>query len=88
MTYFLLFIIILNVTAFTAFGIDKYLAIHNKQRIREKSLLYLAIGGGSIGSIAGQKIFRHKIQKFKGVLWIILLTHTIIFLAVFLQGYM
>ncbi len=79
MNYFIILAIILNILAFVAFGIDKYLAIFDKRRIREKILLLLAICGGSIGAIAAQKIFRHKTQKFKGILWIILLSHIILF---------
>jgi uncharacterized membrane protein YsdA (DUF1294 family) len=79
MGYFIAFFISLNLITFAVFGIDKYSAIHNRRRIREKTLLYLAIVGGSIGAVAAQKLFRHKTQKFKGVMWLILLIHTAVF---------
>ncbi len=58
--YYLIFI---NLFTFIVFGIDKYKAIKNKYRIKEKTLFFLAIIGGVIGAIFGMKIFRHKTLK-------------------------
>ena len=41
-------------------GIDKYKAIHHKWRISEKTLFVSALLLGSVGSIAGMYVFRHK----------------------------
>lgn len=71
----ILVLFLINITTLIAFGVDKYLAITNRYRLSEKSLLVLAIAGGSIGAIAAQRIFRHKTQKFKYVLWWILVVH-------------
>lgn len=76
--YFLALLTLLNVIVFAVFGIDKYLARKRYRRISEKTLLRLAVFGGSIGAIAGQKIFRHKTQKLKGVLQGILLVHAVL----------
>ena len=65
----------LNAVTLIIFGIDKYLARMNRYRISEKSLLTLALIGGSVGAITAQKMFRHKTRKFKYVLWVILLLH-------------
>lgn len=60
--------IFINLATFFAFGIDKYRSIAKKRRISERSLLIMAIAGGSVGAISGQRIFRHKTQKFRGLL--------------------
>ena len=52
-----------NVIAFGAFGHDKHLAREGAWRISEQTLLLLALVGGSIGAIAGQRYFRHKTRK-------------------------
>lgn len=56
----LLYLLAINVVAFLAFGIDKYKAQHNKWRIPESTLLTMAVLGGSIGALAGMKVWRHK----------------------------
>lgn len=40
--------------------LDKYFSKNNMYRISEKSLFFIAILGGSIGSIIGMYQFRHK----------------------------
>lgn len=40
--------------------LDKYFAKNNMYRISEKSLFFIAILGGAIGSILGMYQFRHK----------------------------
>jgi uncharacterized membrane protein YsdA (DUF1294 family) len=54
------YIIIINVYGFLIMGIDKQRAIRGAWRISERSLFLTAIVGGSIGTIAGMKYFRHK----------------------------
>ena len=56
----LLYLLAINVVAFFAFGIDKYKAQHDKWRIPESTLLSMAVLGGSIGALAGMKVWRHK----------------------------
>ncbi|MGI5984768.1 MAG: DUF1294 domain-containing protein [Clostridiales bacterium] len=60
-----LWLVIINLASFTAMGIDKYKASHNKWRIPEKNLFLLAAIGGSIGGIAGIYMFRHKTMHKK-----------------------
>lgn len=87
MNYLIAILIVLNLLSFVTFGIDKYRATRKKRRISENRLLFLTIIGGSVGSLAGQKLFNHKTQKFKGVLWVALLTHILVFGAVLRSGY-
>lgn len=44
-------------------GYDKRLAVKNKRRISEKGLLFWVTIGGTIGSLLGMLLFRHKISK-------------------------
>lgn len=59
------YLIIINIYQFIIMGLDKLLAIKKKNRISEKTLLLNAFIGGSIGSIFGMYIFRHKTKKLK-----------------------
>lgn len=63
--YFVLYLIFVNMIAFLAYGIDKKRAVRKQWRISEKALLGMAVLGGSIGALAGMKIFHHKTRKAK-----------------------
>lgn len=65
--YYLIFI---NILAFLLFGLDKYKAIKNKWRIKERDLILSAFFGGSIGALLGMIIFRHKIRRIKFIILI------------------
>lgn len=71
----LFFFLLINLLTLVVFGVDKYLATTQRYRISEKSLLILAMAGGCIGAIGAQRLFRHKTQKFRYVLWMILIVH-------------
>lgn len=64
LTYLLLAI---NVLTFLIYGLDKYKAKRAKWRISERTLLYMALMGGSIGAWLGMKVWHHKTmhKKFK-----------------------
>ena len=49
-----------NLLGFLLMGIDKYKARKRGFRIPEKTLFMTALIGGSIGSILGMYVFRHK----------------------------
>lgn len=55
-----LYLAAVNVVAFLAFGLDKLKAKADAWRIPEKTLLGLAVIGGSVGAILGMRFFRHK----------------------------
>jgi uncharacterized membrane protein YsdA (DUF1294 family) len=59
----LYYLILINLIAFLAFGVDKYKAIHHKWRIPEAHLFLLAFLGGSLGALLGMLIFHHKTRK-------------------------
>lgn len=53
----------INALTFLLFGWDKLRALWNKRRTREKTLLWLAFLGGSVGAKAAQRVFNHKTTK-------------------------
>ncbi|MCP4209313.1 MAG: DUF1294 domain-containing protein [Shimia sp.] len=53
----------LNLVTYTFFQADKERAIHGESRISERTLLLLALSGGSIGAKIAQRRFYHKTQK-------------------------
>lgn len=76
MIYLLLYVLSISIIGFIVFGIDKYKAIHNHTRIREKDLLLLTALGGGIGARLAMKCFRHKtikhtfLRKFRLIIFI------------------
>ena len=61
MKYLLLvYLAVMSLIAFAAFGLDKFKAKTNRWRIPERILFLLAILGGGVGAFLGMKVFRHK----------------------------
>lgn len=60
-----MYLTFINILAFVCFGIDKRKAKNHQWRISEKTLLGIAICGGSVGAILGMRFFRHKTQHAK-----------------------
>ena len=58
--YIVLYLLVVNLVGFAAMGIDKFKAKNHAWRIPEATLFFIAIIGGSIGSIAGMRVFHHK----------------------------
>ena len=59
-TLLISYAIIMNIVGFALMGIDKHKAKKRAFRIPEATLFTVALIGGSIGSILGMYIFRHK----------------------------
>ena len=55
-----LYAAVMSLITFVVFGIDKYKAITNRWRIRERTLFLLAILGGGAGAFLGMQVFHHK----------------------------
>lgn len=53
-----------NITAFILYGADKKKAKRGQWRIPEKTLLGVAVIGGSAGAILGMFLFRHKTKHW------------------------
>lgn len=63
-----IYLLIINLIGILIMYIDKRKAKYGKWRIPEKTLLIIALLGGSVGTIIGMYAFRHKTQKMKFVL--------------------
>lgn len=76
----MMYLIAVNLLDFFCFWLDKQKAKTNQWRISEKTLLGIAICGGSLGAICGMRIFRHKTRhaKFTVGLPVILLIQAVI----------
>lgn len=61
----LVYLAVMNLLAFSVFGVDKSKAKRGKWRVPERTLLVLAAFGGSAGAVLGMIIFRHKTRKRK-----------------------
>ena len=60
MKYLQLYLLIVNAVAFVLMLTDKLKAQKSKRRIPESTMLTFAALGGSIGTLMGMYIFRHK----------------------------
>lgn len=58
----LVWLVCINLLGFFQMYADKRRAKRDKWRIPEKRLFLVAAIGGSVGSILGMKVFRHKTQ--------------------------
>lgn len=70
-----LFLLTINFFAFAGFGFDKQRARRGDRRMPERSLLFLALIGGTGGAWVGRRYFRHKTRKagFSAILGLITL---------------
>lgn len=57
------YLVIVNIAAFWAYGSDKRRARHEHWRIPENALLTFSLLGGAVGSLAGMRVFHHKTRK-------------------------
>lgn len=80
----LMYLLVINGVAFLFYGLDKWLAIEHKSRIRIVTLLLVALLGGSIGALIAMYVFRHKTRKIYftiGVPLILIMQIIVIFYA-------
>ena len=82
--YLLYYLIIINIVSLLAFGHDKQAAIKHQQRIRNRTLILLAVIGGSIGALAGMSIYHHKTKQapfYVGIPLILVVQIIVVFLV-------
>ena len=79
----ILYITCINLVTFVMFAWDKYTAIKGQWRVPEKTLLMLALVGGSPGAIIAQQRLRHKTRKqpFRSRLLMIAGLHALLLVA-------
>ena len=77
-----IYLIAVNLVAFILYGADKSKAKRGKWRISEKTLIGIAVMGGSVGAILGMHVFRHKTRHwyFRYGLPAILVIQVVLFL--------
>ena len=68
MKYLIIYLILINAAAFLLMLIDKYRARKKLWRIPERTLMAMALLGGSVGAIAGMYCFRHKTKHLKFII--------------------
>ncbi|MDQ0323632.1 uncharacterized membrane protein YsdA (DUF1294 family) [Pararhizobium capsulatum DSM 1112] len=73
----LLIYLLVNVVVYCVYWWDKQAAIEGAWRVRESTLLWLAIAGGSLGALTAQQVLRHKTRKepFRSILMTIGVLH-------------
>ena len=77
------YFIVINIWAFGLFYWDKLAAEQRQWRIRESTLLTISLLGGTIGSLGGREIFRHKTRKqpFTAYLYAIVALHILLIIV-------
>lgn len=82
----LYYLLIINAAGFALMLVDKWKAKNNRWRVRESTLLLAAALGGSVGSLAGMYLFRHKTQHLKFTVGIPLILAAQCFLVVLIMA--
>ena len=86
MKLLLYYLLIINAAGLLLMLVDKWKAKKNRWRVRESTLLIIAALGGSIGSLAGMYLFRHKTQHLKFTLGVPLILAAQCLVAVVLMA--
>lgn len=76
----LIFLAFINAATFVAFWADKKQSMTGGYRISEKTLLTLALFGGSPAAFIASRLFRHKTKKgsFRAMFWLVVIIQIII----------
>ena len=82
--YVIYYLLFLNLLGFFFMHLDKERAKSGKWRIKESTLITIALLGGSIGSLLGMKVFRHKTKhnKFKYGIPFIIIVQVLIYIYI------
>lgn len=72
-----IYLLIINLLAFSAMAFDKFRAVRGGWRVRERTLLWLGFLGGALSELLAMLLFRHKIRhkKFTVLLPLFLILH-------------
>ena len=70
----------INAAAFVVMAVDKYRAQHQQWRVRESTLMLLALLGGSLGTLLAMWACHHKTQhkKFTILVPLLLVLQTVL----------
>lgn len=83
----LIYVLSINLIGFLSMFIDKQKAKRGNWRTPEKTLLTIALIGGSIGSLIGMYTFKHKTHKPRFYIGIPCIIVVQIFLIIYLKMY-
>lgn len=86
MKLLLYYLLLINAAGLALMLVDKWKAKKNRWRVRESTLLLIAALGGSVGSLAGMYLFRHKTLHLKFTLGIPLILAGQCFIAVLVMA--
>ena len=86
MKLLLYYLLLINAAGFLLMLVDKWKAKKNRWRVRESTLLIVAALGGSVGSLVGMYLFRHKTLHLKFTVGIPLILAAQCFLAVLVMA--
>ena len=64
MTYYLIYLALINLFTFFLYAADKRRARRGAWRVPEKALLGFSLLGGAVGGLAAMQCFRHKTKHF------------------------
>ena len=81
--FFGVYLFVVNLIAFILFAVDKYKSKKSKWRISERTLIGIALIGGSVGAFMSMKAFRHKTKHKKFTIGVPLILVAQIALAVY-----
>ena len=75
-----LYLLLMNAAGLIFMYLDKQFAKRKLRRIPEATLLFTALMGGSLGSLLGMMLFRHKTRKpaFRILIPLFLLLHIVL----------
>ena len=59
-----LWLVFINAATFAVYGVDKRRARRGAWRVPEKTLFLLPLLGGSVGALAGMRVFHHKTKHW------------------------
>ena len=81
------YLLLINFAAFFLYWEDKRRSKKDKWRIKESTLLLVALLGGSFGALVSMHVFRHKTQhfKFKVLVPVFFILHAALFFYVCLK---
>ena len=87
--WFWIYLLLINCLGFLIMGLDKFKAQKGYWRTPEKTLITIALLGGSLGTTCGMYFFRHKTKKTRFaagfpiilVFDIVLIAYTLLFIT-------
>lgn len=83
--FFISYLVSMNIIGLAVMGIDKLKAKRHAWRVPEKLLFKISIVGGSVGTLAGMYLFRHKTKHWYFVIGMpaILILHIVVAILAF-----